>query len=95
MNLITISAEIQLTDGSRPVKAHADVRFEFSGGSLTNYGFAVIEKDGKPPWVGFPQKQGKIPGKYFSIVDADGEVRKRICEIILEAYQKAKEQRAA
>jgi DNA-binding cell septation regulator SpoVG len=90
MSSINIVVDIQLTNSPGAVKAHADVRIELPGGSLVLCGFAVIDKDGKPLWVGFPQKQGKIPGKYFPVVEADGEVRKQIADMILEAFRKAK-----
>ena len=82
--------DIQLASNPGALKAHADVRIQLPEGSLHVLGFSVIEKDGKPAWVGFPQKQGRIPGKYFPVVKADGELEKRIAGKILEAYQKAK-----
>ena len=91
MNSEDISVEIHLTPNSGAVKARADVRIDFSGSALAIYGSAVIEKDGKPPWVGLPQKQGKIPGKYFPVVEADGEVREQLSKAILDAYRKARE----
>lgn len=82
--------DLKLMDSPGAVKARATVRIELSGGSLLLHSFSVIEKDGGAPWVGFPQKQGKNPGKYFPIVEADGEVRKKIADTILEAYRRAK-----
>jgi len=87
MNSPRFIAELKLTETTGPVKARADVRIELPGGSLELFGFSVIQKDGEPPWVGFPQKQGKIPGKYFPVVTAEGEVRKEIIEVILETYE--------
>jgi len=89
MNANGFLVDIHLMSGPGAVKARADIRIELPGGTLTLFGFSVIEKDGKPAWVAFPSKQGKVPGKYFPVVDADGEVRKRIAEVVLEAYQKA------
>lgn len=90
MNPNNLVVEITISVAPGPVRAHADVRIELSEGSLTIYGFSVIQKDGKPPWVGFPQKQGKIPGKYFPVVEADGEFRKKIANAVMAAYDTAK-----
>jgi hypothetical protein len=87
-NIIVVDLELVSTPG--PVKARATLRIELPGGVLVNSGYTVIEKDGKPPWVGFPSKQGKIPGKYFPVVEAEGELRNHIIEMILEAYRTAK-----
>jgi hypothetical protein len=51
-------------------------------------GYAVVQKIGAAPFVGFPSRQGSTPGKYFPIVDADGEIKKEIFEAILTAYRK-------
>jgi DNA-binding cell septation regulator SpoVG len=95
MNVNGIVVDIRLANRTGSVQAYADVHIELPGGSMVIYGFAIIEKDGKPPWVGFPSKQGKIPGKYFPIVAADGDIEKRIVQAILEAYQTAKSPQAA
>ena len=70
-----------------PVKAYADLRIKLQTGELVLHGFSIIEKDGKPPWIGFPQKQGNRAGKYFPVVEAEGKVREMIVETILKAYE--------
>jgi hypothetical protein len=87
-NIFVVELELVSTPG--PVKARATLRVQLPGGVLVNSGFSVIEKDGKPSWVGWPSKQGKIPGRYFPIVEAEGELRNHINEMILEAYRTAK-----
>ena len=83
--------EIHFMSGPGPLKARADIRIDFSdGSSIVIFGVSVIEKDGKPPWVALPSKKGNIPGKYFPVVDAQGEIRKQITEVVLEAYRAAK-----
>ena len=67
---------------------HADIRIETDGGVLHEMGYAVVQKIGAAPFVGFPSRQGSTPGKYFPIVDADGEIKKEIFEAILTAYRK-------
>ena len=90
MSEIHFDVDMKFIEGSGAVKARADVRFEMLGGSLVLRSFSVIEQNGKPPWVGFPQKQGKTPGKYFPIVEADGELRKAIIQEILDIYEGSK-----
>jgi DNA-binding cell septation regulator SpoVG len=85
-----ISVELKLTEGSGAVKARADVRIELDEGRLVIFGFSIIQKDGKSPWVGFPSKAGKSPGRYFRMFDAEGEIRGTIARAVLEAYQAAK-----
>jgi len=85
-----IAVDIQPSTTPGPVRAHATVCLEIPGGTLVLYGFSVIEKDGKAPWVGFPQKQGKTAGKYFPVVEAKGEIREQIAQEVLRAYQAPK-----
>jgi hypothetical protein len=85
-----ISVELKLTDGSGAVKARADVRIELDEGTLIILGFTIIQKDGKSPWVGFPSKPGKIPGRYFPTFEAEGEIHGTIARAILEAFQTVK-----
>ena len=71
-----------------PVRAYADVHLGIPEGSIALYGFAIIAKDGRPPFVRFPSKPGTVQGKFFPIVDLQGEIRALICEAILDAYIK-------
>lgn len=87
MNSENISVEIHLHPDAPSLKAHADVRIELPDGSLTLYGFSIIEKDGKAAWVGFPSKEGRTRGKYFAVAEADGELRKKIVNAILEEFE--------
>ena len=89
MNSNIVVVDLQLVSTPGYVKARAVIRIELPGGVLVISGFSVIEKDGKAPWVGFPSKQGKIPGKYFPIVEAEGQLRNHIIEMILEAHRTA------
>ncbi len=85
----SLRVDIRLNSKSPSVKAYADVHIEFPGGSLTLFGLSVIQKDGKPAWVAFPSRPGNISGKYFPVVEADGDVRKQISELVLEKYHEA------
>jgi hypothetical protein len=48
----------------------------------------VIRKNGGPPFVGFPSRPGSTPGKFFAVVDAEGDIRKAIVDAILLAFPK-------
>ena len=65
--------EVVLRPGFGAVRAYADVTINFDDGQLTVFGFPVIQKDGRSPWVGFPQKPGSKAGKYFPLMEAKGE----------------------
>lgn len=78
--------DVKLRPGFGAVRAYADLTVSFDEGQLVVYGFPVIQKDGRSPWVGFPQKPGSKPGKYFPLVDATGAFRQQIVEAILKAY---------
>ncbi len=56
-------------------------------------GLRVIHEVGKDPWVGFPQtsyqKNGKT--KYGEIIVMPSEMKKQVCDLILEAYKKHSE----
>jgi hypothetical protein len=85
-----ISVEIRFTSNPGAVKAYADVHISFSEGCLDLYGFSVISKDSKPEWVGFPAKAGNTQGKFFPVVQADGELREQISKAVLAAYRNTK-----
>ena len=85
-----IFVELHWINGAGAVKARADVRIQVDGGAFTIFGFSIIEKGGKAPWIAFPQKQGKIPGKYFPTFEAEGNIRAEIIDAILEAYRSRK-----
>jgi hypothetical protein len=51
-------------------------------------GYAVIQKDGGSPFIGSPSRPGNMPGKFFPIVEAEGDIRKEIFDAILAAYRK-------
>ncbi len=85
-----ITASVKPSTGTGAVKAWADVRVELDPGNLQLNGFSVVEKDGKSPWVGFPQKQGSNGKKYFPVVEAEGKLRELIINAILDAYKEMK-----
>jgi DNA-binding cell septation regulator SpoVG len=89
MNKTEISVEIRLfAKPNSPVRAYADVSLEVPGGNIVIIGFAIVRKEGKPLFVGFPSKPGTIQGKYFPVVDLQGDVRELVCKAILDAYAK-------
>jgi DNA-binding cell septation regulator SpoVG len=88
LNNFVVDIQLTSTQGSR--RAWAIVSIALPGGSLKLSGFSVVEQDGKPAWVGFPSKQTRSGGRYFPVVEAGGELQKRITEAVIEAYKKAK-----
>ena len=79
---------IRSANGSGSVRAYCDVRLEFDLGTQTVFGFSVVQQDGKAPWVAFPQKPGKTPGKWFPVYEADGKLRKLIIAAVLDAFSR-------
>jgi len=88
LQVTDISVEIRLSNKPGPVNAYADVRLTTSEGALFLKGYAVIRKNGSPPFVGFPSRPGNTPGKFFAVVDAEGDIRKAIVDAILVAFPK-------
>ena len=86
-----LKVEVRLATRPGAVKAHADVEMEVSGGKLTISGFSLIQKDGKPLFVGFPSKPGNVQGKYFKVFEAEGPIREAICKAVLDSYHQAQE----
>lgn len=82
--------EIVLHRTTKPgaLKAFATVKVSFPNGELRLHGFSVIDQPGKPSWVGFPQKEGKTPGRYFPVTEAEGELHGEIAAAVLDAYKK-------
>jgi len=89
MNVNGFRVDIRTNSKPSAVKAYADVQILFEGGTLSVFGLSVIEKDGKAPWVAFPSRPGNVPGKYFPVVEAEGDVRKKICDLVLAKYREA------
>jgi DNA-binding cell septation regulator SpoVG len=87
-----ISAEIRLSNKPGAVKAYADIRIQTDGGRLQEKGYAVIQKDGGAPFIGFPSRPGNTPGKFFPIVDAEGDIRSAIIDAIMATYRKSQTQ---
>jgi len=88
MNKDNISVDVRLfTKLGSAVRGYADVSLELPEGTIVLNGFAIIEKDGKAPFVGLPSKPGTIQGKYFPVVDLQGEIHSLICKAILDAYE--------
>jgi len=88
LEILEISVEIRLSNRPGAVKAYADVRIQTGDGTLQVLGYAVIQKDGGSPFIGSPSRQGNTPGKFFPIVEAEGDIRKEIFDAILAAYRK-------
>ena len=80
-----------LRAASKPgaVKAHADVRVEFSSSSLEIFGVSIVQHDpAKPAWVSYPQRAGKDAKKYFAIVKLTGMLYEKICAAVLHDWER-------
>ena len=86
MNPMRFRVEIRPATRPGAIKAFADVECEVQEGMLRLLGFSIVQTEGKPPFVGFPSKPGNNAGKYFPVVEAEGSLRKSICEAVLSAY---------
>jgi DNA-binding cell septation regulator SpoVG len=92
LQITNISVEIRASIKPGPLKAYADVQIQTTGGLLHEKGYAVIQKEGGAPFIGFPSRPGNTPGKFFPIIDAEGDIRKELFEAILAAYRKTTKQ---
>jgi DNA-binding cell septation regulator SpoVG len=81
---------VRPSNSTSAVQAYVDIRLNFDVGTFKVSGLSVIEKDGKPPWVAFPQKPGKNGNKYFPVVEAEGRLKELIASAVLDAYVKSK-----
>lgn len=86
MNITGIQVNIRPVTKPSAVKAYADVQILLEAGTISIFGFSIIEKDGRSPWVAFPSRPGSVPGKYFPVVEAEGEMSKNISSAVLEKY---------
>jgi hypothetical protein len=87
MNLQSLKVEIRPATRPGAVKAFADVDWLLPEGTLMLRGFSIVQTDGKPAFVGFPSKPGSSPGKFFPVVEAEGSLRKTLCEAVLNAFE--------
>jgi len=85
MSLPKIEVEIRPTDRTGVTKGHADVKLLLTNGEILLIGFAIIEKPGHKPFIGFPANRGR--DKFFPVVEAKGELREAITKAILRAYR--------
>jgi hypothetical protein len=92
LQITSISAEIRFSNRPGPVKAYADIQILTDNGIFQENGYAVIHKEGGAPFVGFPSRPGNIPGKFFPVVEAEGEIKSKIFDAILTAFREAQKQ---
>ena len=92
LQITSVSAEIRLSNRPGPVKAYADIQILTDNGMLQEKGYAVIQKDGRDPFVGFPSRPGHVQGKFFPVVEAEGDIKATIFAAILTAFSEAQKQ---
>ena len=81
---------VSLRAASKPgaVKAHADVRIDFTNSTLEIFGLSVVQHDpDKPAWVSYPQRAGKN-SKYYAIARVTGKLHQAICYAVLDEFQR-------
>ena len=82
---------ISLRAASKPgaVKAHADVRVEFSSSGLEIFGLSIVQHDpAKTAWVSYPQRAGRDAKKYFAVVKVTGVLHDKICAAVLQEWER-------
>lgn len=79
------------SNSTSSVRAYADARLSSDAGSLNILGLSIVETEGKPPWVAFPQKPGKNGKKFWPIVEAEGKLKGLIADAVLDAYERSKD----
>ncbi|HTQ59989.1 MAG TPA: hypothetical protein VMI32_07195 [Candidatus Solibacter sp.] len=85
-----LKIHITLRAASKPgsVKAHADVRIQFTQSVLEIFGLSIVQHDPeKPAWVSYPQRAAKN-GKYYSHARASGKLHERICAAVLSEFER-------
>ena len=92
MTITSISAEIRFSNRPGPLKAYADIQILTDNGVLQEKGYAVIHKEGGTPFVAFPSRPGTVPGKFFPVVEAEGDIKTKIFDAILTAFREAQKQ---
>lgn len=92
LQITSISADIRLSNRPGAVKAYADIQILTDNGMLQEKGYAVIQKEGGAPFIGFPSRPGNLQGKFFPVVEAEGDIKARIFDVILTAFREAQKQ---
>ena len=86
MSANRVSVEIRPASKPGSVKAYADVTVELTDGTIEIFGCAVVQKEGKQPFVGMPSRAGTSIGKYFPIVKLSGLIHQRLVSAVLEKF---------
>ena len=58
-------------------------------GELVLYNCKIVEQPGQHPWVALPDRKDEATGKWFPIVSAKPELKKRINETVLAKWREA------
>ena len=84
--------EVKIRPATKPgkIKAFADLTLFLTDGELLLHGFAVIQQEGKSPWVGFPQIPGR--SKFFPVIETKGRIEKAITKAVLDAFRNNEEE---
>ncbi len=94
MNVEKILVEVRLYE-SGSLKAFANVTMPSEVGELTIKGFMVFQKDGKSPWVAFPNnKYTNKDGEEIKnqIIETSKAVKRKLEDLILAEYKRKTEE---
>jgi hypothetical protein len=84
---ITVTIRAASKPGS--VKAHVDVRVEFSFSALEIFGVSIVQHDpAKPAWVSYPQRPGKDAKKYYPIIKLTGMLHDKVSAAVLREWER-------
>ena len=88
MKIESITVDLRLsTRADSKVKAFADATIPLGDdGTLTIFGFSILQSDGRPTRVMSPARKGKQ--SWFPIVEAAGRIRSLIDAAILAEYER-------
>lgn len=85
-----ITVTLRVANKPSAIKAHADVRVQFSHSTLEIFGLSIVHHDPeKPAWVSYPQRAAKN-GKYYSHVRVSGKLHDAICLAVLSEFERLK-----
>jgi DNA-binding cell septation regulator SpoVG len=88
MKADSVTVELRLsTKTQSKVKAFADVTIPLGDdGTVTVFGFSILDGDGRPPKVVPPGRKGQ--NKWFDVVELTGRIRQTVEGAVLAEYKR-------
>ena len=87
---VGISVRLALVDAKTPLKALADISFNWAGERITICRCAVFEKPGEPPWANLPRLSVGMTDKrrYVQLIELSRALKHRALTALLEEYRR-------